>query len=97
MEATTQLHFILVISWFVVYGGSIVMAVAQYESATDKQYNTRKKLFWKSLPYAISLVPTLYQSFKGQDLVNGGLFAITFLVLTWVLVFAVRKQWQRGT
>ena len=89
--ATSIAQISVALVGLLVYGVSIVMAVAASQRAsTDKSRRFRTK-FWQALPYCLSLIASM--SFRDHGLLDVIGAAIIFLALTWVVLWGVKKQW----
>lgn len=87
MERGSWGHLVIGLGWLVLYGVSVVMAAVRDPS--------QKKVHWKLvLPYMVGIVPAFSLMFfwENHGLLDTALFVLTSLILTWILIFAVRKQ-----
>ena len=82
--------FFLIIFWIMLYGVSIVIALA----AAEERY--RSKITWESiLPYFIGNLPVLFGIFyhgNNHGLLDTILFVLFSLILTWILIFVGKKK-----
>jgi hypothetical protein len=93
-----------IFAWIVLYGVSIAIAAAQDQEAQInwkalkedgiKAWNPGphcSKIHWKSiLPYFIVVLLKVFSHY--HSLLETVLWVLVFWVLTWLLVFCVRKQ-----
>ena len=74
---------------------AVVFAVSSYGSA-GAQLSAFKKLALRALPYAVVVIAALYLARGGNDWVMISLEIAFYIVLTWIIVWAVRKQWVKS-
>ncbi len=81
---------IAVITFMAVLGTAIV------SSAATRLRQPRSKVltyFLRALPYFISTAPALHSWYIRLDLADAIAWAVTYLVLTWALVWSTKRQW----
>lgn len=80
------LHVAGILGWLLAYGAAVVVAAAQ-----EKLAATRTKRWLLTLvAYAVGVVPAFF--WGRSDPVDTALFACTFVALTWLIIFTVKKQ-----
>jgi len=70
---------------------AVVFAVSSYRSG-GAQVGPFKKLVFRALPYAIVVVAALYFARGGDNWAMIALELAFYIALTWIIVWAVRKQ-----
>lgn len=90
------LLFLIAIIWLILYGGALIKA-AEIHGLSVEQKHSIKRMFWKLLPYMLSVLPTIFR--KGMEiefnLVGQLPWFVFYLTLTWVLVYSIRKQYEQ--
>lgn len=79
--------------WAVAYFISIIIAAEKYENEKHDK-NIIISIFWRILPYGLSLV-FCYRYAIGKGIFQFLLFSAIFLVITWVIIFTTRIEWRR--
>lgn len=73
---------------------AVVLAVSSYRS-TGAQFSIFKKLALRALPYAVIVIAALYFARADNDWAMMILEVAFYIALTWIVVWAVRKQWVK--
>lgn len=90
MDSIERIALLFVV--ILVYGISIVLAVA----TSQRSHTDKSKRLWatlcKALPYSLSIIAAFSFRTHGLWEVVGG--AVVFVVLTWVVLWGAKKQWS---
>jgi hypothetical protein len=74
---------------------AVIVAVSSYRDGSA-QFGAFRRLAFRSLPYAVVVIAALF-FVNSTD--NWGMVALEFafyVALTWIIVWAVRKQWAKN-
>lgn len=72
-----------------------MFAVSSYRSS-GAQFGAFRKLVTRTLPYAVVVIAALYFARDGDNWAMIALEIAFYIALTWIIVWAVRKQWARN-
>jgi len=74
---------------------AVVIAVSNYRSSGG-QFGAFRKLVFRSLPYAVVVIAALYFARSDDNWAMITLELTFYIALTWIIVWAVRKQWAKN-
>lgn len=94
MSNVNWIDALILAAWLILYLVTVTVAAARQESRMEDTKHHVPHWIVTGSPYAVGIGFALYftEPWMSGDLLNAMLFAVTFVALTWVIVWSVRKQ-----
>jgi hypothetical protein len=82
---------VMIVIWLGCFSLSVLLATAQ--NAKSNASNPLSSKLKTLLPYLVATLPSIRYLLGGGTVLEFAMFASSSIVLTYVLVWAVRKEW----